>query len=54
MVKKHAKIGANATVLPGIVVGEYALVGAGAVVTKDIPEYAIAVGVPAEVVGERT
>ena len=42
-------IGANVTVLDGVVIGDGAVIGAGAVVTKDIPPYAIAVGVPAEV-----
>jgi acetyltransferase-like isoleucine patch superfamily enzyme len=44
-----ADIGTNATILPGVRVGAHAIVGAGAVVTTDIPEYAIAVGVPARV-----
>jgi acetyltransferase-like isoleucine patch superfamily enzyme len=42
------------TVLPGISIGTGAVVGSGAVVTRDIPPYAIAVGNPARVVGERT
>ncbi|MDR1980840.1 MAG: N-acetyltransferase [Tannerellaceae bacterium] len=46
-VKKGATIGANATVLCGHTVGQYALVGAGAVVTKDVPPYALVVGNPA-------
>jgi UDP-2-acetamido-3-amino-2,3-dideoxy-glucuronate N-acetyltransferase len=46
-----ASIGSHATLLPGIVVGEHALVGAGSVVTRDVPEYAVVVGVPARVVG---
>ena len=49
-VKKGASIGANATVLPGIVVGEFSMVGAGAVVTKDVPDYAVVVGNPAVVI----
>ena len=47
-VKKGASIGANCTILPGITIGEGAKVGAGAVVTKDIPDGAIAYGNPAK------
>ncbi|MBS3943762.1 MAG: Gfo/Idh/MocA family oxidoreductase [Dethiobacter sp.] len=50
-VKKGASIGANATILPGITIGEYALIGAGAVVTKDVPDYAIVIGNPAKISG---
>ena len=49
-VKKGASIGANATILPGVTIGESAMVGAGSVVTKDIPENAVVVGNPAKVV----
>lgn len=49
-IEKGASIGANATLLPGIVVGEYAMVGAGAVVTKDVPAYAVVVGNPAKII----
>ena len=52
LVKKGASIGANSTILPGVTIGEYALIGAGSVVTKDIPAYALAFGSPARVVGE--
>ena len=45
--------GANVCVVPGITIGTGAVIGAGAVVTKDIPPYNIAVGVPAKVVGKR-
>ena len=48
--KKGASIGANATILPGITVGEKAMVGAGAVVTKDVPDYAVVVGNPAKII----
>ena len=48
---KQASIGSNATILCGITIGEGALVGAGAVVTKDVPPFAIVAGVPAKVVG---
>jgi acetyltransferase-like isoleucine patch superfamily enzyme len=51
-VKSRASIGSNATILCGITIGESALVGAGAVVTKDVPDYAIVAGVPACVVGD--
>ena len=49
-IKRRAKIGANATLLPGIVVGENALVGAGAVVVEDVPPNAVVVGNPARVI----
>lgn len=51
-VKNLASIGSNATILCGITIGEGALVGAGAVVTKNVPDYAIVAGVPARVVGD--
>lgn len=51
IVKKGASIGANATVICGHVIGEYALVGAGAVVTKDVPAYALVLGNPARLKG---
>jgi acetyltransferase-like isoleucine patch superfamily enzyme len=50
----RAWISFRATILPGVTVGEGAVVAAGAVVTKDVPAYAIAAGVPARVVGERS
>jgi UDP-2-acetamido-3-amino-2,3-dideoxy-glucuronate N-acetyltransferase len=50
-VKKGASIGANATLLCGITVGNWAFIGAGAVVTKDVPDYAIYTGVPARLLG---
>jgi acetyltransferase-like isoleucine patch superfamily enzyme len=46
-IKKRARVGCNATILPGVVIGEDAIVGAGAVVTKDIPDGQTYVGVPA-------
>lgn len=45
-------IGANATLLPGVRIGRCCLIGAGAVVTKDVPDYAVAAGVPARVIGD--
>ncbi len=50
-VKKRASIGTNATILAGVTVGEAAMVGAGAVVTSDVPDFAIVAGVPARVIG---
>ena len=52
-VGKWADIGTNAVLLPGVTVGEGALVGAGAVVTKDVPPYAVVAGVPARVISSR-
>ena len=49
-VQKGASIGANATILPGINIGQYAMVGAGAVVTKDVPARAVVVGNPAKII----
>lgn len=51
VIKKGATIGANATVLCGNTINAYALVGAGSVVTKDVPEYALVMGNPARVIG---
>lgn len=50
LVKKGAKIGANATILPGIVIGANSLIGAGSVVTKDVPDNAVVAGNPARVI----
>jgi acetyltransferase-like isoleucine patch superfamily enzyme len=51
-VKNGASIGSNATVLCGITIGVRALIGAGAVVTQSVPDYAIVAGVPAKVLGD--
>jgi UDP-2-acetamido-3-amino-2,3-dideoxy-glucuronate N-acetyltransferase len=51
-VARGASIGANATILCGVTIGAHAMVGCGAVVTKDVPPYAIVAGVPARVVGD--
>mgnify|MGYP001294002592 CR=1 FL=1 len=52
IVKKSASIGANATIICGVTIGEYALVGAGTVVTKNVPSYSLVVGNPAKVIGK--
>ena len=51
LVRRGASIGANATIVCGVTLGEYAFVGAGAVVAKDVPAYALMVGVPARRAG---
>lgn len=50
IVRQGASIGANATILPGVIIGRKAMVGAGAVVTKNIPENAVVVGNPARII----
>jgi acetyltransferase-like isoleucine patch superfamily enzyme len=50
VIRRNAKIGANATLLPGVVIGEGALVGAGAVVVRDVPPGAVVVGNPARII----
>lgn len=50
LIKESAWIGAGATILPGVCVGKHAIIGAGSVVTKDVPDYAVAVGNPARVI----
>ena len=52
LVKRGASIGANATILPGIVIGESALVAAGSVVTRDVPPGKLVMGNPARIVGD--
>lgn len=51
LVKEGASIGANATIVCGHTIGKYAMVAAGAVVTKNVPDYALVAGVPAKVIG---
>ncbi|WP_259756631.1 acyltransferase [Pseudomonas sp. GCEP-101] len=51
LVKTGATLGANCTIVCGITIGKYAFVGAGAVVNKDVPDYALMVGVPAQHIG---
>ncbi|ADI92707.1 UDP-2-acetamido-3-amino-2,3-dideoxy-D-glucuronate N-acetyltransferase [Acinetobacter sp. ACIN00229] len=51
LVKKGATLGANCTIVCGVTIGAYAFVGAGAVVNKDVPAYALMVGVPAKQIG---
>ena len=51
LIKKSASIGANATILCGVTVGQYALIGSGAVVTKDVEPFSLIVGNPGRVVG---
>lgn len=52
LVKRGASIGANATIVCGVTIGEYALIGAGSVVTHDVPPYSLAYGNPARVMGK--
>lgn len=49
-IKKGAWIGAGASILPGVTIGKYAIVGAGAIVTKDVPDYSVVIGSPARVI----
>ena len=51
-IKRAASIGSNATIMGGITIGEQALIGAGAVVLHDVPDYAVVAGVPAKVIGD--
>ena len=52
LVREGASLGANCTIVCGHTIGRHALVGAGAVVTKDVPDYAIVAGVPAKIIGK--
>lgn len=51
LVKQGATLGANCTIVCGVVIGKFAFIGAGAVVNKDVPAYALMVGVPAKQIG---
>ena len=51
LIKQGATLGANCTIVCGVTVGRYAFIGAGAVVNKSIPDYALVVGVPAKQIG---
>lgn len=51
LLKKGCTVGANATIVCGVTIGRYALIGAGAVVTKDVPDFALMAGVPAKQIG---
>jgi len=52
LIKKGVSIGANATIMCGVTIGEYAMIAAGSVVTRDVPPYALMLGSPARVVGK--
>ena len=51
LIKKSVSIGANATIICGVIIGTYALIGAGTVVTKNIPDFAMVVGNPGKIIG---
>ena len=51
VLRRGCSVGANATILAGVIVGSYAMVGAGAVVTRDVPPYAVVAGNPAQIIG---
>lgn len=51
LIRKGASLGANSTIVCGVTVGEFAFIGAGAVINRDVPDYALMVGVPARQVG---
>lgn len=51
LVKKGATLGANCTIVCGIIIGKFAFIGAGAVISKDVPDYALIVGVPGKQIG---
>jgi acetyltransferase-like isoleucine patch superfamily enzyme len=51
LVKEGASIGANSTIICGVTIGKYAMIGAGSVITKDVPDYGLVVGNPARLIG---
>ena len=51
LIRQGATLGANCTVVCGVTIGRYAFIGAGAVINKDVPDYALMVGVPARQIG---
>ena len=51
LVRKSASIGANATIVCGVTIGQYALVGSGSVITKDVPDFALVIGNPGSIAG---
>tara|TARA_Y100000591_G_scaffold331312_1_gene364813 strand:+ start:1018 stop:1593 length:576 start_codon:yes stop_codon:yes gene_type:complete len=51
LIKKSASIGANATIICGVIIGRYSFIGAGSVVTRDVPDFALVVGNPARQIG---
>ena len=52
IVKDGASIGANSTIIAGVTIGRYSMIGAGSVVTKDVPDFTLVVGNPAKIVGQ--
>jgi len=52
LVKQGASIGANATILCGTIIGKFAIVGAGSVVSRDVPDYSVVAGNPAQIIGD--
>ncbi len=52
IVRKSASIGANATIVCGVIIGEYSIIGSGAVITKDVPPFSLVVGNPGRVIGK--
>ena len=52
IVKKSASIGANATIICGVTIGEYAIIGSGTVVTKDVPPFSLVIGNPGRIIGK--
>ena len=52
LIKRSASIGANATIICGVTIGEYALIGGGSVVTKDVGDYSLVIGNPAKKIGK--